>query len=82
MSAIQIKQVPAKLHQQLRERAREEGQSLSQYVLSVLERDLATPSMREWLKKVAEDDPIEGISSEEIVGLIHEGRARGSRLDI
>lgn len=75
MSAIQIKQVPDELHQRLRKRAREEGRSLSQYALNVLERDLALPSMRDWLRRISQDDPVEGISSEELVGLIQEGRA-------
>ncbi len=81
MSAIQIKDVPAELHERLRERARAQGRSLSQYALGVLERDLATPSTRDWLEKIAEDGPVEAISSEEIVGSIREGRAeRDERL--
>lgn len=75
MSAIQIKHVPYELHQRLRQRAREEGRSLSQYALNVLERDLALPSARDWLQRISQDDPVEGVSSEELVGLIHEGRA-------
>lgn len=74
MSAIQIKDVPPELHERLRERARKQGRSLSQYALGVLERDLAVPATRDWLREMAEDDPVRGISSEEIVGLIHEGR--------
>lgn len=76
MSAIQIKHVPDELHQRLRRRAREEGRSLSQYALNVLERDLALPSTRDWLQRISQDDPVERISSEELVGLIHEGRAQ------
>jgi hypothetical protein len=75
MSAIQIKDVPAELHERLRERAREQGQSLSQYALGVIQRDLALPSTRDWLRQIAEDDPVGGVSSEEIVDLIREGRA-------
>lgn len=75
MSAIQIKDVPAELHQRLRERAREQGQSLSQYALGVIQRDLALPNTRDWLRQIAEDDPVGRVSSEEVVDLIREGRA-------
>jgi hypothetical protein len=74
MSAIQVKGVPADLHERLRARARGEGRSLSDYVLYVLERDLALPTMREWLEGLKEDEPVTGISSEDIVAAIHEGR--------
>jgi plasmid stability protein len=75
MSAIQIKNVPPELHERLRERARREGRNLSEYALHVLERDLAVPTTREWLERLRQDEPVTNISSEEIVSLIHEGRA-------
>jgi plasmid stability protein len=75
MSAIQIKNVPTELHERLRERARRDGRNLSEYALDVLERDLAVPTTREWLERLREDEPVTGITSEEIVSLIHEGRA-------
>lgn len=75
MSAIQVKNVPPELHERLRARARGEGRNLSEYVLSVLNRDLARPSMREWLDQLKEDEPVTDIASEEIVDLIHAGRA-------
>jgi antitoxin FitA len=75
MSAIQIKNVPPELHGRLRERARGEGRTLGEYVLTVLERDLALPSTREWLERVRGDEPVEGITSQEIVEAIQEGRA-------
>jgi plasmid stability protein len=75
MSAIQIKNVPPELHERLRERAQREGRSLSEYARGVLERDLALPTTREWLDRLREDEPVRGITSEEIVDLIHEGRA-------
>jgi plasmid stability protein len=75
MSAIQIKNVPPELHGKLRERARREGRNLSEYALDVLERDLALPTTREWLERLREDEPVPGITSEEIVSSIHEGRA-------
>ncbi len=75
MSAIQIKNVPPGLHERLRERARNEGRNLSEYVLSVLERDLRMPSTHEWLERLRQDEPVQGIGSDEVVRLIREGRA-------
>ncbi len=75
MSAIQVKDVPGDLHERLRARARSENRSLSDYVLHVLERDLALPTTREWLDQLKHDEPVTGITSEEIVASIHEGRA-------
>lgn len=74
MSAIQIKNVPPELHERLRVRARREGRNLSEYVLSVLDRDLAVPTKREWFESLRRDEPVTGVTSEEIVNLIHEGR--------
>ncbi|MBA2310832.1 MAG: hypothetical protein H0W01_16400 [Pseudonocardiales bacterium] len=50
MGAIQVKNVPAELHEALRRRATAEGMDLQGYVLQVLRRDLAVPSQREWLE--------------------------------
>ena len=75
MSAIQIKNVPPGLHERLRERARNEGRNLSEYVLGVLERDLRMPSTHEWLERLKQDETVQGIGSDEVVRLIHEGRA-------
>jgi plasmid stability protein len=74
MSAIQVKNVPPELHERLRARARSEGRNLSDYVRDVLERDLLVPSMREWLDRLARDEPVSNLSSEEIVATIHAGR--------
>jgi plasmid stability protein len=75
MSAIQIKNVPPELHARLRERARQERRSLSEYTLRVLERDLALPSTREWLRRLEQDEPVAGITSEDIASSIREARA-------
>jgi plasmid stability protein len=74
VSAIQVKNVSPELHERLRARARAEGRNLSDYVRDVLERDLMVPSMREWLDRLAQDEPVANLSSEEIVAAIHAGR--------
>ncbi len=74
MSAIQVKDVSLELHERLRARARAEGRSLSDYVLYVLERDLAMPTMREWLAQVKRGQPVTGVSREDILESIQQGR--------
>jgi len=82
MGAIQIKNVSPELHEQLRERARREGRRLGEYVLTVLERDLATPTTREWLERLRQDEPVLDIASEDIGAAIQEGRAeRDEQID-
>jgi hypothetical protein len=43
----------------LRERARDERMSISEYVLDLLERDLSLPSRREWSERLASREPVE-----------------------
>lgn len=74
MGAIQVKNVPPDLHEQIRTRASVEGRSVGDYVLDVLQRDLAVPSTREWLEGLAGEEPVSGISSADIVTAIDEGR--------
>lgn len=73
MSAIQIKNVPQKLHSQLRERARGEGRTLSEWALQVLQRELSVPSTTEWLEQL-KNDPSTDLSSAEIARLVGQGR--------
>ncbi len=75
MSAIQVKNFPEDLHAKLRERAARQGRSVSGYVTEVLRRDLSQSTTREWLDSLREDEPVSAITSEEVVSLIHEGRA-------
>lgn len=74
VSAIQIKNVPPEIHERLRDRARSEGRTLGDYALTVLERDLAKPSTREWLDRIAGDEPVPDVSTEDIAELIRAGR--------
>lgn len=52
MGAIQVKSVPAELHEELRRRAAREGVDLQDYLLDLIRRDLALPSQREWLEQL------------------------------
>lgn len=59
MKHLQIKNVPPNVHEALRERARNEGVTMSDYVLSLITRDLERPTMREWLERVRSRAPVE-----------------------
>lgn len=70
---IQIRNVPDDVHRRLKIRAAEEGQSLSDYLLSEVAHFAAMPSMAELRERVMCQDRVD-VSPEEIVRAIHEGR--------
>ncbi len=74
MGAIQVKEVPAELHERLRTRARSNRQSVGGYVLGLIERDLALPTTREWLTHLKEAEPVTSVSREDILKALHQGR--------
>jgi len=49
MPHLQVKNVPPDLHAALRRRAEAAGTTVSEYVTRVLRRDLALPSLDEWV---------------------------------
>jgi antitoxin FitA len=55
---IQIRDVPAQLHGELKARAAREGMSLSDYLKRELERLVERPTMREWLELTRHSKPI------------------------
>lgn len=80
MSNIQLKNVPDDLHERLRRRARREGMAMRDYALRVLERDLAKPTLSEWLDRVAaRDAEAEMLSSEDVAQTIRAGREERTR---
>jgi plasmid stability protein len=54
MGNLQIKNLPDDVHDELRRRAAEQGLSLRDYVVRLIRRDLAKPSVREWLTALDE----------------------------
>lgn len=63
MSAIQVKNVPPELHDAIRARAAEEGVDLGEFVLDVLQRELAVPSRRSWLAGLHRQPTVTGLPS-------------------
>jgi plasmid stability protein len=54
MGNLQIKNLPEEMHDELRRRAAEEGVSLRDYVIGLIQRDLVKPSKKDWFKKLDE----------------------------
>jgi len=52
MSMLQLKNVPEPIKRSLRKRARDEGLTMSDYVLGLIKRDLDRPSTSEILKRL------------------------------
>lgn len=78
MKNVQVRNVPPDVHEKLRNRARNEGMTMSDYVLKLIERDLELPTMREWLALVSEQEPVEIDAAE----AVREARAeREAELD-
>jgi plasmid stability protein len=59
MSMIQIRNVPDDLHRELKERAAQNGKTLSDYLLGELRTLAARPTMQEWLAKTEKLTPVE-----------------------
>lgn len=49
---LQIRGVPVALRDKVRQRAERKGQTMSQYLIEVLQREHAQPSLDEWLDDV------------------------------
>lgn len=59
MAHVQIRNVPPDLHRELKRRALEEGVSLSDYLLRIVERETHRPTRREVLDRLAALPPIQ-----------------------
>jgi plasmid stability protein len=57
MGVMQVKNVPEELRMAARQRAAEEGLTVSEYVLALIRRDLAIPSQRRWLATLSTREP-------------------------
>ncbi|MGH2969030.1 MAG: FitA-like ribbon-helix-helix domain-containing protein [Solirubrobacteraceae bacterium] len=59
MGTLQIKNLPEPVHAELRRRAAQAHQSVRDYVLTLIERDQRSPTMSDWLDRLAQDAPVE-----------------------
>lgn len=77
---IQVRNVPDRLHRELKKRAAERGQSLTAYVQEILEREVSQPTIREWLAEVRRRGPID-IGDETAAQAIRAERREAGRED-
>lgn len=56
---IQVRNVPDRLHRKLMQRARRRGQSLTQHIEEILEREVERPTREEVLERIARRQPVE-----------------------
>jgi hypothetical protein len=78
MDSIQLTNVPVTLHEALRRRAADEGMGTSEYLLRLIRRDLAKPTMREWLEEVRSEPIDPNLSSgAEVIRALRDERAAG-----
>jgi plasmid stability protein len=70
---IQVRNVPDRLHRELKRRAKLRGQALTDYVEEILEREVALPPREEVYERVRSREPVD-IPTEEIMRMIREDR--------
>ena len=74
MGAIQVKNVPEDLHDELRQRAENEGTSISEYVLRLIRRELSLPTTDEWFAMLKANPPLASDAAPDVVAEIDEAR--------
>lgn len=58
MGNLQVKDIPDDLHTELRRRAARRDMTIRDYVLELIRRDQATPSLEDWLDELARREPV------------------------
>jgi hypothetical protein len=77
VSIIQLKNVPERMHAEVRRRAEQEGLTMRDYVLRLIEKDQRLPSKRDWLDRIAELEPVD--VSQSAAEIVREGREERER---
>jgi plasmid stability protein len=75
MSAIQVKNVPEELHEELRRRAAAEGKTVGEVILDALRRELRKRDMQDSLERIAELRPDPPVTREQVHAAWEEARA-------
>jgi hypothetical protein len=71
---IQVRSVPDKLHRELLRRAKKRGQTLTDYIQQILEREVARPPAEDVFERIARRTPVN--VSRPISEIIREERER------
>jgi antitoxin FitA len=56
---IQVRNVPDRLHRELKRRAKLRGQSLTEYVEEILEREVSLPPQEEVFERIRQSEPVD-----------------------
>ena len=73
MAALQVKNVPDDLHEELRVAAAERGCTISDLVLIAIRKELRKPRMTAWVEQVSRLPRVD-VTNKEILDAIDEGR--------
>ena len=60
---IQVRNVPAPLHEELKRRAARRGETLTAYIQGILEREVETLPLDEWLERALELESLDPVTS-------------------
>ena len=72
---LQVRDIPDPLHRELRRRAKARGETLTDYVQSILEREVARPPAEEVFRRIGSRLPVElGRSAAELIREERQGR--------
>lgn len=74
VATLQVKQLPDDLHAALKARAAAEGMSLSELVTVMLRRELALPSMAQWLRELRAAPTRDGVDVLGALDSVRDGR--------
>lgn len=74
---IQVRNVPDRLHRELKRRARLRGQSLTDYIEEILEREVAVPPREEVFERIRRSEPVDlGVPAADLIREEREERER------
>lgn len=72
---LQVRNMPAELHDELRRRAKARGISLRDLVLEMLTHSCSTPDLDSWLARLRTHEPVDlGVSAAELIRAEREER--------
>ena len=73
MAHLQIKNLPDNMHEELRRRAADRSESVRDYVLDLIRRDLSLPTFEDWVEELHAAPPAD--VDVDAPRIISEGRA-------
>ena len=70
---LQIRGIPVKTRDRLRRKAESKGVSMSQYLIDLIDREVETMPLEEWIAMVRKNPPVDiGMSAADLLKEIHD----------